>query len=143
MGLLNGFRPARFVATVLACFAFSLLYNALVHLIILAEANAAIAPLRRPDFSSYLGLSIAATFLVCALFVFIYLCLVEKKSFRTGLLFGFCTGLLLAAVVDINAYVLYPLPFSLVWKWAVFGVGEFSLMGLLAAWVLPRHSGGR
>jgi uncharacterized membrane protein YhfC len=136
MGLPNGFRLVRVLATVLATFVFSLLYNALVHLVILAEANTATAPLRRPDFSSYLGLSLAATFLACALFTFIYVRLVDKKNLRTGLLYGFCVGLLLAVMVDFNAYILYPLPFSLVWKWAVFGVVEFSLLGLLAAWML-------
>jgi len=47
------------------------------------------------------------------------------------LFFGFVFGLLIAVIVDINQYVLYPLPFLLVAKWAWFGMMEFSLMGMI------------
>ncbi|HPQ78668.1 MAG TPA: hypothetical protein PK427_08430, partial [Synergistales bacterium] len=58
------------------------------------------------------------------------------KSYKKGLFFGFCFGLLIAIMVDVNQYVLYPLPFSLVASWALFGVVEFSLIGLIVGLIV-------
>jgi amino acid transporter len=115
MGLPNGFRLVRVLATVLATFVFSLLYNACAPGYF-GRGQHRTAPLRRPDFSSYLGLSLAATFLACALFTFIYCSPGGQKNLRTACFTVLCRPLL-AVMVDFNAYILYPLPFSLVWKW--------------------------
>jgi len=125
---------------VLASFVFSILYNGLVHLVILGQANKMTEPLRRPDFSSYLGLSITATLVSSALFTLIFALLVEKKNIKTGLLYGFCVGLFIAIMVDVNQYVLYPLPLALVVKWAFFGLVEFSLAGMLVAWIVRERN---
>ena len=123
------------IATLLS-FVFSLFYNALVHLIILSTANKQVESLRRVDFSSKAWISILATFAVLFIFTAIYSLFVSEKSTKKGLFFGFCFGLFIAIIVDINQYVLYPLPFSLVARWALFGIIEFSLIGTIVGSII-------
>ncbi len=118
------------IATALS-FVFSLMYNALVHLVILSTANKQVESLRRVDFSSKVWISLLATFAVLFIFTAIYSLFVSEKSIKRGLFFGFCFGLFIAIIVDVNQDVLYPLPFSLVARWALFGIIEFSLIGII------------
>jgi hypothetical protein len=50
-----------------------------------------------------------------------------------GLFFAAVAGLL----VDVNQYVLYPIPGSLAWTWFAGGVVEFCLYGALVSWLYP------
>lgn len=119
-----------FIAVILSYF-FSILYNGLVHLVILGTANKQVELLRRVDFSSKAWISLLATLATSFLFTSIYSLFVSEKSIKRGIFFGFCFGLFIAIIVDINQYVLYPLPFSLVARWALFGIIEFSLIGMI------------
>lgn len=118
------------IATMLS-FVFSIFYNGLVHLVILGSANKQVESLRRVDFSSKAWISLLSTFAVLFIFTAVYSLLVSEKSVKGGLFFGFCFGLFVAIIVDVNQYVLYPLPFSLVARWALFGMIEFSLIGMI------------
>ncbi|HQI00093.1 MAG TPA: hypothetical protein PLA18_02355 [Deltaproteobacteria bacterium] len=126
----------RLLAAAVLSFVFSVLYNGLVHLVILGSANRQVEALRRADFSSKMWISLPATLATTFLFTAIYAFFVSEKNARTGLLYGFCFGVLIAIMVDLNQYVLYPLPFPLVAKWALFGIIEFSLMGVIVGSVV-------
>ncbi len=117
-------------------FIFSLLYNGLVHLVILGTANRQVESMRRADFSSKVWISLLATLATSFIFTAIYSLFVSDKSSKKGLLFGFCFGLFIAIIVDIHQYVLYPLPFGLVAGWALFGIIEFSLIGMIVGSVV-------
>jgi len=121
----------RLLIAAMLSFVFSIFYNGLVHLVILGTANKQVESLRRVDFSSKAWISLLATFAVLVIFTAIYSLFVSEKGTKRGLLFGFCFGLFIAIIVDINQYVLYPLPFSLVARWALFGIIEFSLIGMI------------
>ncbi len=126
----------KFLAATGLSFIFSIFYNGLVHLVILSTANKQAEVLRRADFSSKAWISILVTLATSFLFTAIYSFFVSKKSPKTGLSFGFCFGLLIAIIVDINQYVLYPLPFSLVAGWAFFGTIEFCMIGMIVGAVV-------
>lgn len=112
-------------------FVFSLLYNGLVHLVILSAADRQIEPLKRADFPSKMWISFLATLAASFFFTAIYAFFVSEKNTRTGLFYGFCFGIFTAVMVDLNQYVLYPLPFPLVAEWALSGIIEFSLLGVI------------
>ncbi|MEE9911628.1 MAG: hypothetical protein K4571_07875 [Deltaproteobacteria bacterium] len=126
----------RLLMATLLSFVFSLVYNGLVHFVILGSANRQTEQLRRVDFSSMIWISLLSTLATSFLFIIIYALFVSAKNTRTGLLYGFCFGLFMALMVDLNQYVLYPLPFSLVAKWALFGIIEFTVIGLIAGVVV-------
>lgn len=110
-------------------FVFSIFYNGFVHMVILSSADKQVEPLRRADFTSKIWLSLLATLATSFLFTMIYTFFVSEKCAKTGLFFGCCFGLFIALMVDLNQYVLYPLPFALVAQWALFGLIEYSLIG--------------
>ncbi|HOI82601.1 MAG: hypothetical protein WCS47_09180 [Thermovirgaceae bacterium] len=126
----------RLLIAAMISFVFSIVYNGLVHLVILGTANKRVESLRRVDFSSKAWISLLATLAISFLLPMIYSRFVSEKSYKKGLFFGFCFGLLIAIMVDVNQYVLYPLPFSLVASWALFGVVEFSLIGLIVGLIV-------
>ena len=117
-------------------FVFSILYNGLVHLVILSTANKDVESLRRVDLSSKAWISLLATLVTSFIFTTIYSLFVSEKSIKRGLFFGFLFGLCIVIIVDVNQYVLYPLPFSLVAWWALFGIIEFSLIGMIVGFIL-------
>jgi len=121
----------RLFFAVILSYVFSIVYNGLVHLVILGTANKQVELLRRVDFSSKAWISLLATLATSFIFTTIYSLFVSEKSTKQGIFFGFSFGLFIAIIVDINQYVLYPLPFSLVARWALFGIIEFSLIGMI------------
>ena len=128
-----------FTAGVTAFF-FSVIYNGLVHTLVLGTANRQLEPLRRPDFSSKIWVSLAGTLAVSFLFTGIYALFAGRKDIQTGALFGFLFGLAAAVLVDLNQYVLYPLPFSLAAAWSFFGVIEFTLLGAIVGAIVREKS---
>ena len=119
-----------------AAFIFSVLYNGLVHLVVLGSANRQMEPLRCADFSSKIWISLAGTLAVSFLFTGIYVLFSREKNVRTGAFFGLLFGLAAAVLVDLNQYVIYPLPFALAAAWSFFGVIEFTLLGAIVGSIM-------
>lgn len=130
----------RLLIAAVISFVFSILYNGLVHLVILRTANKQVESLRRVDFSSKAWISLLATLATSFIFTAIYSLFVSEKSTRRGLFFGLCFGLFIVIIVDVNQFVLYPLPFSLVASWALFGIIEFSLIGMIVGAIVKNKT---
>jgi hypothetical protein len=128
-------RLARFALAVVILFVLSLIWNGVVHLVILRRANEAVQHLRRTDLPGALGWSLLLTGLVSILFVWGYIRTARTGMLREGLAYGLFIGLLVALLVDVNQYLLYPLPFTLVVKWFAGGVLEFTFYGAVVSLV--------
>jgi hypothetical protein len=126
-------RPTRFALAVGILFVLSLVWNGLVHLVILRKANEAVQHLRRTDLPGGMGWSLLLTGLVSVLFVWGYVRTARSGTLREGLGYGLFIGLLVALLVDVNQFVLYPLPASLVLKWFAGGVLEFTFYGAVVS----------
>ncbi|NUO79505.1 hypothetical protein HUU05_05465 [candidate division KSB1 bacterium] len=127
----------RLLVTAGAIFIFALLWNGLVHLVILAEANLALSPITKPAAERSLGLSLFMTAAVALLFAWSYARFARPGGMKAGLLHGLFFALLAGILVDLNQYVMYPIPASLAAKWFVFGLIEFCVYGALAARLYP------
>ena len=130
-------RPARFTLAVGILFVLSLVWNGVLHLVLLRKANEAVQHLRRTDLPGAMGLSLLLSALVCCLFVWGYVRTARTGTIREGLGYGLFIGVLVALLVDVNQYLLYPLPASLVMKWFAGGVLEFTFYGLVISRVYP------
>ncbi|PTY02671.1 hypothetical protein DB347_23450 [Opitutaceae bacterium EW11] len=126
----------RFFAAWAALFGFAVAWNGVVHLVVLADQNAAIAHLRRNGGAKTLALSLLLTAAVCAVFVFGYARATKSGSIREGVAFGGYFAVFAGLLVDFNQYLLYPLPGKLVVAWFLSGLAEFCLYGAIAAVVL-------
>jgi hypothetical protein len=121
----------RVVVAVTAIFIFALAWNGLVHLVLLREADLALLPVGRPPQERNLLLGLAVTAGLALLFVVSFLrC--GGKGIRAGIRHGAFFGLLAGLLVDVNQYLLYPLPGTLALQWFAFGFVEFCIYGVIA-----------
>lgn len=118
-------------------FLFALLWNGVVHMVILRNANLALEHIARPTSERSLLLSLAQTAAISFCFVLTYALSGRPKGFTGGLAHGAVFGVLAGLFVDLNQYILYPIPAELVMAWFGFGFVEFCIYGLLAAWLYP------
>ena len=130
-------RFRRFVFASLALFTVALIWNAFVHLVVLRQANAAVAHLHRPDLSDKLWLSLLLTLALSGLIVAGYAAFARTGSLREGLGYGIFLALLAGLLVDLNQYILYPIPATVALLWFLGGLLEFSLYGVLLSRLFP------
>jgi len=118
-------------------FVVALVWNGVLHTMVLGELNAQVAPLRRANLAELMWLSLPMTAGLMLLFVFGYAKFARTGSVREGLGYGLFFALLAGLLVDLNQYVLYPLPGAVVLAWFAGGLIEFSLYGLLMTKLYP------
>jgi len=127
----------RFFIATIAIFVFALIWNGLVHLILLREADSILNSIGRPESQRNMFLSLLVTAILVTLFVWSYTRFTRRGDLRDGLTHGLFFGLLAGTLVDLNQYVLYPVPSSLAITWFVFGLIEFSIYGVLVSILYP------
>ena len=110
---------------------FALLWNGLVHLVVLEAANKTIETLHRTNMSQKMWLSILITVLIVILFTINFLRWRKLGGFFETLKHSLFFAALMIIVVDLNQYVQYEIPFSLILKWSFFGLIEFFLYGVI------------
>jgi hypothetical protein len=126
------FGLAAFVLCVVA-----LAWNAFVHLVVLRAADASVRHLWRSDLGGTMWLSLLLTAGVVVLFTWGYSRFARDGSLREGLVYGVFFALVAGFLVDLNQYVLYPIPARVALSWFAAGVLEFSLYGALLTRLLP------
>jgi hypothetical protein len=127
----------RFTLASFVIFLFAILWNGGVHLLLLREADSILTTFGRTESQRDLSLSILATLLLSMLFVWSYTRFAKRGTIAEGLTYGIFFGLLAGVLVDLNQYVLYPIPASLALSWFVFGLIEFSVYGVLVSRLYP------
>ncbi len=123
----------RFLLASLLIFVVGMAWGGLVHLVLLREANAAIAHLMRPDMAAKMWMSIVGMAGFVLLFVLGYARFARTGTVGEGILYGLFFSAVAGLLVDVNQYVLYPIPGSLAWTWFAAGVVEFCLYGALVS----------
>jgi hypothetical protein len=127
----------RFLVACMTIFAVGMVWGGVLHLVVLREANSAIAHLLRPGMADKMWMSVVAMAGVVCLFVLGYGRFARKGTGGEGIVYGLFFAAVAGLLVDVNQYVLYPIPGSLALTWFIGGVVEFSLYGTLVAWLYP------
>jgi hypothetical protein len=127
----------RFFIAASAIFIFALLWNGIVHLVILREADSVLNSIGRNESQRNLFLSLLATAFISILFVWSYSRTAKRGDVRDGVMHGIFFGILAGVLVDLNQYILYPLPVSLTLSWFIFGLFEFCIYGVLVSRLYP------
>ncbi|GAB6042436.1 hypothetical protein [Endothiovibrio diazotrophicus] len=127
----------RFIPAVATIFIFALVWNGIVHLLLLKEADRALELVARPAADRSLTLGLLVTLGVAILFVYSYARHVRTPGLGAGLAHGALFGILAGLLVDTNQYLIYPIPGSLAAMWFVFGFAEFCIYGALASRFYP------
>lgn len=129
-------RPFRILLSTTIITLFALLWNALVHLVILKNANAVLTSVHRVDFADKAWISIIVTIAIAFLFSLSYTQWRKKGTYFESLTHSLFFAAILIVVVDLNQYAQYPIPFSLIVKWAAFGILECIAYGLIAKHII-------
>lgn len=117
---------------------FALLWNGLVHLVILGGEEQALKPIHRFDMADKMWIAIVVTSVIAAFFSVSYDRWRKAGGVAEAVWHSLYFGIAIIFVVDLNQYAQYALPFSLVAKWAAFGLVEFLLYGQIARGVFNR-----
>lgn len=130
-------RVGRFVLATVVLFVVAMLWNGVLHTVVLREANASVAHLRRPDLQETMPLAMLLTAGLVALFVLGYGRAARSGSLPEALGYALFFAALAGLLVDLNQFVQYPLPASVAALWFAGGVGEFLLYAVLTRWLYP------
>lgn len=123
----------RSTAATAAIVLFALIWNGLVHMVILAEANLALNDVARAPEQRSVVLAVLLTVGIAATFVSSFNLWAGTGRLREGLVHGGIFAVLAGLLVDLNQYVLYPIPGLLALQWFLFGTVEFLGYGLIAS----------
>lgn len=115
----------------------ALAWNAFIHLFLFRAADASVAHLRRPDFASKAWLSIVLTAGIVTAFLWGYRRCARDGSIREGVRFGVFFAVVAGLLVDLNQYLLYPIPAAVASLWFLGGLVEFCLYGCIASRLYP------
>jgi hypothetical protein len=129
-------RRSRYLLAVAALFVVAILWNGFVHVVLLRGVDASVQHLFRADLKEKMWLSVVQTAAIVAVFVYGYVRFRRGDGSIEGLKYGLFFGILTGLLVDLNQYVLYPIPLSVAAIWFAFGLAEFTLYGVVASRIL-------
>ncbi len=127
----------RLIIATAAITLFALLWNGMVHMVILREANMALDGITRPAAERSFPLSLLLTAGIALLFVASYASFVRSGGLRAAISYGAFFAVLAGLLVDLDQFLMYPVPGTLALSWFLFGFAEFCIYGVLAWWLYP------
>lgn len=130
-------KPLRLALVYLALFALALIWNGLLHLVLLADLDATVTHLYRPDLSERMALPLSLTAGVVGVYLWGYLRFVPRGSVREGALYGIYFAAVAGLLVDLNQYILYPIPGYVAAVWFLGGLAEFTVYGVVLSRLVP------
>lgn len=128
---------SRLITTSVAVFVFALVWNSIVHGVILRDANAVLEGIARAPDDRNMTLALLLTAGLAFLFVWSYARVARRGTLQEGIIHGLFFAALAGLFVNLNQYILYPVPASLTITWFIFGIFEFCGYGLLTSWLYP------
>ena len=120
-------------------FVFALLWNGLVHTVILKDFIPVISEIRRPDFDEMIWMSLPLTFILVFLYSVGVNVFAKARTYKEGIVFGLYFGAVAGVLVNFNQYLLYPIPGYIHLTWFAFGLVEFVTYGLISVYVFKNY----
>ena len=109
------------------------LLNFLMHGVLLMESYEAIQSVWRPDMDRLMWIQWVTPLFMIFFFLYIFVRGYEGKGIMEGVRFGLIIWAFVSIPMTYGQYMLYPLPYSLVWKWLAADLVSFVVFGILAA----------
>jgi len=137
----NHMKPTRLFLVYLSLFVVALIWNGILHLLLLADLDATVRHLYRADLSERMALPLLLTAGVVGVFLWGYVRFVPTRSAREGALYGIYFAFVAGLLVDFNQYILYPIPGHVAAAWFFGGLAEFTIYGVVLSRLVPARSG--
>ncbi|TGK35087.1 hypothetical protein EHQ12_15940 [Leptospira gomenensis] len=121
-----------FIFSTATLFPFALLWNGLVHGVLLRESNESLSYLRRINTGDFVLMGLIATLVITFLFTVSFWKWKKIGSFGEHVSHVFFFSAIAGVFVDMNQYMLYPIPGNVVFLWFLFGFSEFCVYQWIA-----------
>lgn len=125
----------RLIWAIVVVFAILQITDPIIHGYILASSYEALPGVWRENMDAKMWIMILNSLMFSILFVYFFAKGYEEKGIMEGVRFGILTALFVFVYSAINQYVVYPLPFTLIVKWAFYGFIQFLLCGVATAYI--------
>jgi hypothetical protein len=123
----------KFLLASLAVFVSLQILDFVIHNVILSSQYEAIMSVWRPDMMDKMWVMYVTGVVFSLLFVYIFSKGQEGKGLMEGVKYGLIIGLLVIFVGSFNQFVVYPIPYGLTWKWIIYGLIEYMILGAVTA----------
>ena len=125
----------RFWMAFAACWVAGQVLGFVAHEILMAPSYEALAHLWRSKeaMGSLMWIMFLSSALLVFLFCFIFTRNYEGKGIMEGVRYGVLIALFVAVPHAVDAFVIYPIPFTLSIKWAAIGLVYFTVLGTILA----------
>jgi hypothetical protein len=110
----------------------------LVHGVILMSAYQATQNVWRPDMMQKMWILHIVKLVVAFLITFIFSKGYEGKGIMEGLRYGFYIGVLMSIGMAYGTYAMVAIPYSLALQWFIYGVVEYTIVGVALALVFGK-----
>ena len=114
-------------------FVVSMIYNFVVHEMILSATYQELQHLWRPDMDSKMWIGIVTGLIYVFFFVYIFVRGYENRGILEGVRYGLVIWAFVCIPAYYGQYMIYDLPYSLVLKWVIFELISMVLMGIVVA----------
>jgi len=104
-----------------------------IHNLILGSTYESIQGLFRTDMADKMWVMYVTGIVFSLLFVYIFTKGYEGKGILEGVKYGLLIGLVVHFVGSFNQFVVYPVPYVLMWKWIIYGTIEVMAAGAVTA----------
>jgi len=111
--------------------------NYLIHTVILGSyyMKPEVMKAWRPEMNAYSWVRFVTMAVFAFFFTFIFAKGHERKGVLEGIRFGLYIGLFTFFVTSFDQFIIYPIPYAVVWYWIIAGLIQSVLMGMIAALV--------
>ncbi len=107
--------------------------NYLIHSVLLMETYEGLSQIWRPDMDRLMWLQWVIPLFLIFFFIYIFARGYEGRGIMEGVRYGLIIWAFMSIPTIYGQYMVYPLPYSLVWKWLLGDLVLFLVYGILAA----------
>jgi len=123
----------KFLLAALCAFLIIQITDFIFHNIIEAETYKALNHVWRKDMMDKMWIMFIVAIVFSIFFVYIYIKGFAGNGLTAGLRYGIVMSFMHPFIASLSQYTIYPLPFSLIMQWFVFGLLQMSACGIVVA----------
>jgi hypothetical protein len=113
----------------------------LIHEVLLGATYESITNVFRPDMDSLMWIQMVTALFLTFFFIYVFAKGYEGKGIMEGVRYGLIIWGFFAIPSIFNQYMVYPIPYSLVWKWLAAELFMFVILGAIMAAVYKPGEG--
>ncbi len=124
---------SKFLISFVAIYVVGFILNYLIHNMLLMDTYMSLSNLWRPDMDRLMWVQFVTALFYCFFFVYIFVRGYQNRGIMEGVRYGLIIWGFTSIPMIYGQYMVYPLPYSLVWKWLAADLVSLLVYGILVA----------